>query len=133
MTKSPRKKNSGQNLKFCGIYFLFHLLNWVIQNNMERNTVVTLQFEDLAVNIFVLHAYFCDKKSEIGIKCIFHKYSKTNKKKHLAEKSFSEGAIFKPFKHTMIFFRKMFLIYFFTFLKNAFDTNSRFFSTKICM
>ena len=46
MTKSPRKKNSGQNLKFCGIYFLFHLLNWVIQNNMERNTVVTLQFED---------------------------------------------------------------------------------------
>ena len=48
------------------------------------------------------------------------------------EKSFCvfEGAPFKPFKHTMTFFRKMFLNFFKTIMKNEFDTNSRFFCHK---
>ena len=52
--------------------------------------------------------------------------------KHFAEKSFSvfKGAPFKSFEHTKTFFGKMFLIFFSTFIKNAFGTNSRFFSHK---
>ena len=47
------------------------------------------------------------------------------------KKSFSvfEGARYKPFEHTMTFFRKMFQ-FFLTFMKNAFDTNSRIFAQK---
>ena len=53
-------------------------------------------------------------------------------KKHLVEISFSvfEGAPFKHFKHTKTFSRKIFLIFFSTFLENAFGTNSRFVSQK---
>ena len=55
------------------------------------------------------------------------------KLKHFADKSFSvfEGAPFKSFEHAMTFLRKMhFFSFFSTFIKNAFDTNSRFFSQK---
>ena len=40
-----------------------------------------------------------------------------------------EGAPFKPFEHTVTFFRKMFK-FFSSFIENAFDDNSIFFSQK---
>ena len=48
-TKSLRKKILGQNLDFCKSYFQFLRWNWVFRTNMEGNAVVTLHFEDLAV------------------------------------------------------------------------------------
>ena len=52
--------------------------------------------------------------------------------KHLVEISFRvfEGAPFKHFEHSKTFSRKMFLIIFLTFVKNAFDTNLIFVSQK---
>ena len=33
-------KNFGQNLNFCGSYFLFHLWNWVSWTNIETNAAI---------------------------------------------------------------------------------------------
>ena len=58
------------------------------------------------------------------------------KLKTFCGKSFSvfKGASFKPFEHTMTSFSKMFFFYnffSFTFIKNAFDTSSRFFDKSM--
>ena len=59
MTKSLRKNFFGQNLDFCGSYFLWHLWNWSFGTNMESNAAVTLHFEDLAVNNYLFWIYLC--------------------------------------------------------------------------
>ena len=71
------------------------------------------------------------KKSSIGIKCIFV-INVEKKLKQFAENSFSvfKGAPFKPFEHTMTFSAKCIKLFALTFIKNAFATNSRFFSDK---
>ena len=53
-------------------------------------------------------------------------------KKKIMEKSVSvfKGTPFKSFEHTMTFFRKMFLKKILIIHKNAFYTNSRFWSQK---
>ena len=83
---------------------------------MPNHFAETLQFEDFAVNFFssfLLRAYFCERNSELVLKTFFMNDEKKIKK-HFVERSFSgfKGAPFKPFEHTMTFFRKMFLIFF---------------------
>ena len=51
--KSLRNFFFRRNLNFCGSNFHWPLWNWGFETNMESNTSVTLNFEDLAVNNYL--------------------------------------------------------------------------------
>ena len=81
---------------------------------------------------FLLPAYFCEKKSWIGIKCIFYEY--WIQTKNILRKKVMvclKGKNGVPLNTLKLFPAKCFTFFSSSiFMKNAFSTNSRFFSQK---
>ena len=99
MTNHSGEKNLQPNSWFKLVFGLMNPPKEGVFTNIGKNFAKTLQFEDLAVNIFfsiLLGAYFCEKNSEFISKCFMNGEEKNLK--HFVEKSFSlfEGTPFKP-------------------------------------
>ena len=80
---------------------------------------------------FIMCIFLWRKKPWIGIKCIFHECWRTNKKKTFCKKKSQKGLKGVP-SNTLKHFSAKCFDFFFNIMKNGFDINSRFFSTKIC-